>query len=68
MERSGNSKSESSNPNNDKYWKSRGYQGRPDNWQDLSKKTTLSKESQDNRSRQMNPNNDAYYKSRQGKY
>ncbi|XP_044748901.1 uncharacterized protein LOC123309732 isoform X2 [Coccinella septempunctata] len=63
-----NQNSNHTNPNNNSYWKIRGYPQKPENWQDLSKKTTLSKESQDNRSRQMNPNNDAYYKSRQGKY
>jgi len=26
------------NPNNDKYWKSRGHISRPDNWQELIKK------------------------------
>ncbi|KAL3265317.1 hypothetical protein HHI36_009525 [Cryptolaemus montrouzieri] len=58
--------SDQMNPNNDKYWKNRGYTKKPENWEDLSKKSPMSKEAQDNRSRQRNPNNEAYYKSREG--
>ena len=49
------------NPNNDAYWESRGYEGRPDNWADQD---DGNEENDDNRANQMNPNNDAYWSSR----
>ncbi|KAK9875912.1 hypothetical protein WA026_009696 [Henosepilachna vigintioctopunctata] len=63
-----NRNSNQTNPNNNEYWKTRGYPSKPSNWQELSKSSPMSKEAQDNRSRQKNPNNDAYYKSRQGNW
>jgi hypothetical protein len=47
------------NPNNDAYWQSRGYDSRPNNWDNRSQKSNL-----DNRSNQLNPNNSAYWRSR----
>ena len=54
------------NPNNDAFWKSRGYDKRPENWQNsLNKENTLySKYDLDNRANQRNPNNGAFWKSR----
>lgn len=54
------------NPNNDAYWRSRGYDGRTYGWDNDSSDVNIqySKEELDNRSRQLNPNNDDYWKSR----
>lgn len=56
------------NPNNDAYWQSRGYDERPNDWQEHS---AYSSESYDysyqelnNHSSQLNDNNDAYWQSR----
>ena len=50
------------NPNNDAYWDSRGYDGRPDDWEDRIDDDA--DDNDDNRANQMNPNNDAYWSSR----
>ena len=48
------------NPNNDAYWESRGYDERPDDWEDGdSDQVAL-----DDHADQMNPNSDAYWQSR----
>lgn len=53
------------NPNNDAYWQSRGYDERPDNWEDLMQEEDEEiKANLDNYSNQLNPNNDAYWQSR----
>lgn len=53
------------NPNNDAYWQSRGYDERPDNWEDLmQEEDEETKANLDNYSNQLNPNNDAYWQSR----
>ena len=50
------------NPNNDAYHQSRGFDERPDDWEDrLSDDHDYDN---DNRSNQMNPNNEAYHQSR----
>ncbi len=51
------------NPNNDAYWDSRGYDGRPDDWEERINDDD-DDGNDDNRANQMNPNNDAYYSSR----
>ncbi len=48
------------NPNNDAYWQSRGYDERPENWEDSDDDDG----NDDNRANQLNPNNDAYWSSR----
>ena len=58
---SADNRSDQMNPNNDAYWDSRGYDGRPDDWESYSSSPT---QSSDNRSNQLNPNNDAYWQSR----
>ena len=50
------------NPNNDAYWESRGYDERPDDWEDRVDGDDDGDE--DNRANQLNPNNDAYWSSR----
>ena len=50
------------NPNNDAYWQSRGYDERPDDWEDQADDDTA--DNDDNRANQLNPNNDAYWSSR----
>jgi len=54
------------NPNNDAFWQSRGYDERPENWQDLlnEENTLYSKDDLDNHANQLNPNNDAFWQSR----
>ena len=49
------------NPNNDAFWQSRGYDERPDDWEDESEEHDYDA---DNRANQLNPNNDAYHSSR----
>lgn len=49
------------NPNNDAYWKSRGYSSQKEGYNDNSNNN---QSNLDNRSNQLNPNNDAYYQSR----
>lgn len=49
------------NPNNDSYWKSKGYSSQKDGSSDNS---NVNQSNLDNRSNQLNPNNDAYYQSR----
>ena len=51
------------NPNNDAYWQSRGYDERPDDWEDRVDDDD-DDENDDNRANQLNPNNDAYWSSR----
>lgn len=50
------------NPNNDACWESRGYDERPDGWEDQVEDDD--KGDDDNRANQLNPNNDAYHSSR----
>ena len=50
------------NPNNDAYWESRGYDERPDDWEDQD--SGQDQAALDNHANQMNPNNDAYRQSR----
>ena len=50
------------NPNNDAYWASRGYDERPDDWEDRLENDDNGND--DNRENQLNPNNDAYRSSR----
>ena len=50
------------NPNNDAYWDSRGFDGRPDDWEDQVDEDEGGDD--DNRANQLNPNNDAYSSSR----
>ena len=50
------------NPNNDAYWDSRGFDGRPDDWEDRGDEDGGGDD--DNRANQLNPNNDAYSSSR----
>ncbi len=52
------------NPNNDAYWESRGYDERPEDWEDGGNERDYSNSDMDNHSNQMNPNNDAYWQSR----
>ena len=47
------------NPNNDAYWESRGYDGRPDDWDDQDGAEDDGND--DNRANQLNPTNDAYW-------
>ena len=47
------------NPNNDAYYQARGFDERPDDWEDQEHDND-----NDNRSNQMNPNNEAYQRSR----
>ena len=51
------------NPNNDAYWQSRGYDERPDDWEDVDDDDDDVGQD-DSRANQMNPNNDAYRSSR----
>ena len=48
------------NPNNDAYWDSRGYDGRPDDWDDQSDDNDYSQAELDNHSNQLNPNHSEY--------
>ena len=50
------------NPNNDAYWQSRGYDERPEAWEDGDDDGDAADD--DNRANQLNPNNDAYWSSR----
>ena len=50
------------NPNNDAYWDSRGFDERPDDWEDRIEDDEGGDD--DNRANQLNPNNDAYQSSR----
>ena len=53
------------NPNNDSYWKSRGYIARPENWREIiDEEISQTQDNLDNRSNQLNPNNDSYWTSR----
>ena len=56
------------NPNNDAYWDSRGYDGRPDDWEELVSEDEheISQADLDNHADQLNPNSDTYSKSRSG--
>ena len=52
------------NPNNDAYWESRGYDERPDDWEEQAAAAVdddheMSQAELDNHANQMNPNNDA---------
>ena len=55
-------RSDQMNPNNDAYWESRGFDERPDDWEDRLEDDEGGDD--DNRANQMNPNNDAYHSSR----
>ena len=55
MSRNDDNRADQMNPNNDAYWQSRGYDERPEDWDD---------DHDDNLADQMNPNNDAYWQSR----
>ncbi|KAJ8977030.1 hypothetical protein NQ317_013479 [Molorchus minor] len=67
-----NNRANQLNPNNNAYWKSRGYSERPSSWFDtfmdiIGLVTAISSWSQsdrDNRSRQLNPNHDTFWSSR----
>lgn len=60
-----NNRANQLNPNNDAYWQSRGYDQRPDNWEDIyNNDYYYSQDEIDNRANQLNPNNDAYWQSR----
>uniref|UniRef100_A0A6P7F2Z3 Uncharacterized protein LOC114325782 n=1 Tax=Diabrotica virgifera virgifera TaxID=50390 RepID=A0A6P7F2Z3_DIAVI len=63
--KSEDNRSNQKNPNNDSYWKNKGYSSKPSDAQDKykSSSSSMSKADQDYRSKQMNPNNNAYYKS-----
>ena len=50
------------NPDNDEYYQSRGYDGRPEDGDDGD--DGPSQADLDNHANQMNPNNDAYHSSR----
>ena len=52
------------NPNNDVYWESRGYDERPDDWEDQMDEDEPAQAELDHRANQLNPNNDAYDSSR----
>ena len=53
------------NPNNDAYWESRGYDERPDDWEDRDDGDDDGDDGDDdNRANQLNSNNDAYWASR----
>ena len=52
------------NPNNDAYWQSRGYDERPDDWEDRVAGDDDEGGDDDNRANQLNPNNEAYWSSR----
>ena len=56
------------NPNNDAYWDGRGYDGRPDDWEELVNEDEheISQADLDNHADQLNPNSDTYSKSRSG--
>ncbi|WP_457599358.1 hypothetical protein [Hydrogenimonas sp.] len=51
-------KSDINNPNNDAYWKARGYPVRPNNWRELVAKDSSPQSFSD----VNNPNNDAYWR------
>ena len=50
------------NPNNDAYWQSRGYDERPEDWEDRADDDDGADD--DNRANQLNSNNDVYWSSR----
>ena len=53
------------NPNNDAYWESRGFDDRPDDWEDRAEDEHGPTQAElDNRANQLNPNSDAYMNSR----
>ena len=52
------------NPNNDAYWESRGYDERPDDWEDQVEEDEPTQAELENRANQLNPNNDAYNSSK----
>ena len=52
-------KSDIYNPNNDAYWQARGFEQRPDNWEELSADISSASIQDIN-----NPNNDAYWQAR----
>ena len=52
------------NPNNEAYWESRGYDERPDDWEDRAEEDDSTQAELDNRANQLNPNNEAYDSSR----
>ena len=57
------------NPNNDAYWESRGFDERPDDWEDRAEAESEDEHGPtqaelDNRANQLNPNSDAYMNSR----
>lgn len=62
-----NNRSNQMNSNNNAYWRSRGYNERPDNWQNTGGNSGYSKAELDNHANQMNPNNEAYHSSRGNK-
>ena len=56
-----NNHADQMNPNNDAYWESRGFDERPDDWEEHDE----SEDKHDyNRANQLNPNNDEYERSR----
>lgn len=64
-----NNRANQMNPNNIRYWMSRGIWEQPQNFhqvaQNLRKlKNSLPKQALNNRANQLNPNNPAYWKSR----
>ena len=56
------------NPNNDAYWESRGYDERPEDWEEeapvAEDEHEPTRAALDNRANQLNPNSDAYSSSR----
>lgn len=55
------------NPNNDAYWESRGYDERPEGWEEetgAEDEHEPTRAELDNRANQLNPNSDAYSNSR----
>ena len=59
MGRNDDNRADQLNPNNAAYWESRGWDERPDDWEDR-----IDDEDDDDRADQLNPNNDAYWQSR----
>lgn len=54
------------NPNNDAYWESRGYDERPEDWEEevAEDEHEPTQAEFDNHANQLNPNSDAYRNSR----
>ena len=55
------------NPNNDAYWESRGYDERPEDWEEEAAaeyEHEPTRAELDNHANQLNPNSDAYSSSR----